>query len=869
MKLLLVTLCSLSILFGAENPPLRQMRIVDYGADMGSGDLTYRGQPPQRRVPYDPAMGGDSRHEAGQTFVSAWPFSMTTPLNPPGLRYNTMQKSAVYYGGLVTLTLNNPERGLSEGHLNANHEFRDDCNFMALQGGAFKPGEAIEAYAAWFWKKENFLNGADTLPVSFTDGSWISVYVSRYWGGVHAARWVVQDGDRFYVSEKTFGNVYQQFTFEDTENPIIRRSHLLKPTESKWALWEPKEPYALAFDHKAAHFEEHQFRDVSAVGFLITRELSPAVKAVPGGLSPNQPIAVKWYAFRCDAVIGDGNPPSSILDTVASGIPNLVVGKTEVSFSQWEKVRSIAVTNQYCRDLGDFGYSFRGDGSMGSMRISEAFHQPNEPVTDIRFFDAVAWCNALSELEGYEPAYYSDAGRTTVYRRTFDRDQAEGTQPAVFWKKEAMGYRLPTQSERQLFASDGASDLRGNLWEYVWPDAVESIDPSTVDTLLAMKGDLSSPQAQETHSGFQTETPFMDGSFNLGFRVARGPTIHPGEAAKPLPTWTIQRNHTISPAAGIDPAAIRDYVSQHLAFTPIPGAGLADEQDFIDPLKIQDRNRAIAKARDDQFLGKQKEGDVIEEYRPIERHPYTLDFCRTEVSYALWNRVRAWALSAGYRFNYPGDMGSMRIATDDQQRFSPDEPVTRISWYDAIAWCNALSELMGKKPCYYTDANATQVFRQVSHFRLETYSGDGYPNPVWKKNIPAKAKRDTALDTLIFFDPRKDGYRLPMVDEFLLADAATEPAGTETAPTDARTHPVRSKPTDATGLQDMRSNVLEWGWDQKVSHLNSMIDYRLNGIGYFYESPNPRTNTDKGYHKEYPGTARSIIGFRLVKPSSK
>jgi len=400
----------------------------------------YRGRSPAGRLPYDPAMGGDKRHAPGTTSVSAWELRFDEPLSAPGLRYDTFQKNAVFYGGLITLTINNPDRGLSEGHPNANHEFRDDLNFMALQGGPFKPGEEIEAYAFWFWQKSDFLNNGDKKPVAFDEGSRMAVHISRYWGGVHAGRWVVKDGDNFFVSEATFGGQYRQFAHEDKENPVVRRTHVVHPTRTKWAKWDPKPPYSMAFDHQTADFQPHDFRDVRGVGFLVTRELSPAVKAVPGGLSPNQPIAVKWYAFRCDAVVGNGNEPSAILPSV--DVAGLSAGLSEVTFAQWEAARKIAVTNQYGRDLGELGYTFLGGGSMGSMRVGDRSHRPDEPVTDITWLDAVAWCNALSEIEGLEPAYYTDAGKTEVFRRTFDRDQVGSLPPVVYWRTDSRGYRL-------------------------------------------------------------------------------------------------------------------------------------------------------------------------------------------------------------------------------------------------------------------------------------------------------------------------------------------------------------------------------------------------------------------------------------------
>ncbi|HRZ57697.1 MAG TPA: SUMF1/EgtB/PvdO family nonheme iron enzyme, partial [Candidatus Paceibacterota bacterium] len=63
-----------------------------------------------------------------------------------------------------------------------------------------------------------------------------------------------------------------------------------------------------------------------------------------------------------------------------------------------------------------------------------------------------------------------------------------------------------------------------------------------------------------------------------------------------------------------------------------------------------------------------------------------LEADRFEVYGALWSEVRAWALSRGYDFDGPG------LAVD------PLAPVTAVSWYDCVKWCNARSEKNGLVP---------------------------------------------------------------------------------------------------------------------------------------------------------------------------
>lgn len=71
---------------------------------------------------------------------------------------------------------------------------------------------------------------------------------------------------------------------------------------------------------------------------------------------------------------------------------------------------------------------------------------------------------------------------------------------------------------------------------------------------------------------------------------------------------------------------------------------------------------------------------------------------RTEVTEELWSEVATWAVTNGYTLPDPLALGT-------------DYPVVDVTWYDAIAWCNARSEHEGLTPTYYVDATLTNAWR--------------------------------------------------------------------------------------------------------------------------------------------------------------
>jgi len=372
---------------------------------------------------------------------------MDEPLNPVSDYYNTQAPSWRFYGGIVGFHANNPRARLTEGMLNENHELRDDCNLMSNQGASAKrKGNFVQAYGLYFWTKEDFLNGGGKHRVSFDDGSLLAVHISRYWDDVDGGRWVVRDGEQFYISERQFG----------TPEEIQRRgrktrlSWPLRPTKTRWVKYDPKEPIQIAFGPKNAAFAEHVFESITAVGFYIEKcSLSEGV------------VAVKWHSFECYATVALPDAPSIrvSMERVQPGgeAPSFHMSATPIPYALWREVYNWAVSNQYCMGLDQRGYVFDRDGDVGTMDL-DGRHTADEPVTDITWLDAVLWCNALSELEGFTPCYYADEAMTEVLRVGKERNDPKkyDWQPKVFLKSAADGFRLPPAAERESGPSAGS-----------------------------------------------------------------------------------------------------------------------------------------------------------------------------------------------------------------------------------------------------------------------------------------------------------------------------------------------------------------------------------------------------------------------------
>lgn len=175
-----------------------------------------------------------------------------------------------------------------------------------------------------------------------------------------------------------------------------------------------------------------------------------------------------------------------------------------------------------------------------------------------------------------------------------------------------------------------------------------------------------------------------------------------------------------------------------------------------------------------------------------------------------------WAL-------YTSVLNSQVPATTD-----PDTPIHSVSWLEAVAWCNTLSEISGLSPAYT---------RSGTNCRWDV-SADGY-------RLPTEAEWEWAC---------RAGTSGPHYGP--LAEIAWTDADHVTAP-----QPVERKQPNAYGCFDMLGNVWEWCWDYVDPGRYS--DYRvLRGGGWADKHWSIRAGARRG---TMPGATLDDVGFRLAQ----
>ena len=158
-----------------------------------------------------------------------------------------------------------------------------------------------------------------------------------------------------------------------------------------------------------------------------------------------------WVPSGSFQMGADASGNTNEAPTAAIHVDGFAIDAREVTYTNWARIRRWAMTN---------GYHF-ATGQCGVVSGGGAAASSNHPVVKIGWYDAVKYCNARSQFEGLQPAYYVTAGQTNFYKSNV----VDLTSACVDWN--ANGYRLPTEAEWEKAARGG---LAGR--EYPWGDAI-------------------------------------------------------------------------------------------------------------------------------------------------------------------------------------------------------------------------------------------------------------------------------------------------------------------------------------------------------------------------------------------------------------
>ena len=418
-------------------------------------------------------------------------------------------------------------------------------------------------------------------------------------------------------------------------------------------------------------------------------------------------------------------------------LSSFMIGKYEITGEQYQKV------------IGN---------NPSSLEVS------NWPVDGVSWYDAVAFCNKLSDMEDLQRVY----------------KVSDSTVQADF---SMSGYRLPTEAEWEYASRGGALsksytysgsdnpnevgwwgddggqlhtvgtlapnelglyDMSGNVWEWCWDwyktrynlgPETDPMGASSGDSRVIRGGSSESP-ADELRSTIRSKLrPDYSSYSDLGFRVVRRIDTKNSVASQSVegntPKETMQSSN-------------------------------ASIETLIPMVSVQGGTFMMGSATGDS------------DQKPVHQVLLTSFIIgQYEVTQEQYQKVIG--INPSYFKN-----GSE----------APKRPVEQVSWYDAVAFCNKLSEMDGLQKVYTISGTDVQADFSRNGYRLPTEAEWEYAARGGSQPLGYAYSGSNDAGSIAWYDGNSSNM----------------------------THKVGTKAPNELGLFDMSGNVLEWCYDWYESY---------------------------------------------------